>query len=199
MHTSGRDTVLDRAPEGPSLVVATPGAEPPAPAGYGTVLLLDGWAMLSRPDLRAAEETLRRWIAAAALARPAAEGGTVVVTGEAGLPAVQALIAWNPAGFAERELAERRALTLPPAVPLASVTGGPDATGDVRTALAAADPAPELLGPVELPEGGFRLLVRAGGLDRAALARLLRQVHATRTARKAPGSVRVQVDPLELL
>jgi len=61
------------------LVVATPGAEPTAEGGYGAALLLDGSAMLSRPDLRAAEEALRRWMAAAALVRPASAGGRVVI------------------------------------------------------------------------------------------------------------------------
>ena len=50
----------------PVVVVATPGAEPPAAGGYGAALLLDGWALLGRQDLRAAEDTLRRWMAAAA-------------------------------------------------------------------------------------------------------------------------------------
>ena len=54
----------------PALVVATPGAEPVAEGGYGAVLLLDTWALLTRADLRAGEETLRRWLTAAALARP---------------------------------------------------------------------------------------------------------------------------------
>jgi primosomal protein N' (replication factor Y) len=38
---SGRDSVLDRVPGEPALVVATPGAEPVADGGYGAVLLLD--------------------------------------------------------------------------------------------------------------------------------------------------------------
>lgn len=37
----------------PALVVSTPGAEPVAEGGYAAALLLDGWAMLGRPDLRA--------------------------------------------------------------------------------------------------------------------------------------------------
>ena len=55
----------------PALVVSTPGAEPVAEGGYAAALLLDGWAMLGRPDLRAGEDALRRWIAAC-LAGPAA-------------------------------------------------------------------------------------------------------------------------------
>ena len=74
VRTSGRDEVLAAVPARPALVVATPGAEPVAEGGYGAVLLLDTWALLTRADLRAGEETLRRWLAAAALARPAAAG-----------------------------------------------------------------------------------------------------------------------------
>ena len=108
------------------LVVATPGAEPVADGGYGAVLLLDTWALLTRADLRAGEEALRRWLAAAALARPAPAGGRVVVVADGALAAVQALLRWDPAWFAARELAERRELGFPPAVRMASVTGAAD-------------------------------------------------------------------------
>ena len=54
LRTSAGDAVLAEVPAGPSVVVATPGAEPLVPGGYGAALLLDGWALLSRPDLRAA-------------------------------------------------------------------------------------------------------------------------------------------------
>jgi primosomal protein N' (replication factor Y) len=40
----------------PALVVATPGAEPVAEGGYAAALLLDGWVLLGRADLRAGEE-----------------------------------------------------------------------------------------------------------------------------------------------
>ena len=67
--------------------------------------------MLARADLRAAEEALRRWLAAAALARPGAEGGRVVVVGDHALAPVQALVRWDPAGAAERELAAREGIS----------------------------------------------------------------------------------------
>ena len=82
VRTSGGDLVLPKVPGEPALVIATPGAEPLA--DYAAALLLDGWALLSRPSLRAGEETLRRWLAAAALVRP---GGTVLVHADAALPA----------------------------------------------------------------------------------------------------------------
>ena len=67
--TSSGATVLRRVGAEPALVIATPGAEPPAPDGYAAAVLLDGWALLGRPSLRASEEALRRWMNAAALVR----------------------------------------------------------------------------------------------------------------------------------
>ncbi|MGW0449662.1 primosomal protein N' family DNA-binding protein, partial [Streptosporangium sandarakinum] len=54
VRTSGRDGVLTTIGSGRALVVATPGAEPVAEEGYAAAVLLDGWALLGRPDLRAA-------------------------------------------------------------------------------------------------------------------------------------------------
>ncbi|MGH3906980.1 MAG: primosome assembly protein PriA, partial [Pseudonocardiaceae bacterium] len=65
LRSSSEEQVLPEVPPGPALVVATPGAEPLA--CYGAALLLDAAALLARPDLRAAEEALRRWMTAAAL------------------------------------------------------------------------------------------------------------------------------------
>ena len=62
------------------------------PGGYGAALLLDSWAMLGRQDLRAAEDTLRRWMAAAAQVRSRGDGGVVAVVAESAIPTVQALI-----------------------------------------------------------------------------------------------------------
>ncbi len=50
---------------------------------------------------------------AAALVRPASAGGTVVLSAPAGLPPVEALVRWDPAWHADRELAERIELRLP--------------------------------------------------------------------------------------
>src|SRR5690606_616127 len=48
VRTSGRDDVVAAVPASPALVVSTPGAEPVADGGYGAVLLLDTWALLTR-------------------------------------------------------------------------------------------------------------------------------------------------------
>jgi primosomal protein N' (replication factor Y) len=212
VRTSGGPHVLAAVPAEPALVIATPGAEPVAEEGYAAALLLDGWALLGRPSLRAAEEALRRWLNAAALVRPA---GPVVVLAEATLPAVQALIRWDPVTFSERELAERTELGFPPAVRMASVTGTPEAVAEFVD-VAALPAQAEVLGPVaqggtggrEAPPGAGgpggsppridRALIRIGRRDGLALARALHAAQATRSARKDGGAVRVQLDPAEV-
>jgi primosomal protein N' (replication factor Y) len=197
VRTSDRESVVARVDAKPALVVATPGAEPVADGGYGAVLLLDGWALLSRPDLRAGEEALRRWTAAAALARPGARGGKVVVMADAALAPVQALLRWDPAWFARREAGERTALAFPPAVRMAALDGAPDAIADLLAAAALPDGA-EVLGPVPYGDAE-RALVRVPNADGNALAAALKQGLSARSARKAGEPVRVELDPLTLI
>jgi primosomal protein N' (replication factor Y) len=214
VRTSGGGApVLGSVPAHPELVVATPGAEPLAEGGYGAALLLDGWALLARPDLRVAEETLRRWMGAAALVVPASDRGRlgrVVVAADAGLAPVQALVRWDPAWHATVELGARAEVGFPPAVRMAAVEGGAAAVAEVVDAvLARPDGAPdvEVLGPVELdPEPGTapavepreRALLRVPRPQGRALAAALAAAQAVRTARKAVDPVRVRLDPPEV-
>ncbi|MFD6262586.1 primosomal protein N' [Micromonospora chalcea] len=197
VRTSGREEVLATVPGGAGLVIATPGAEPVADGGYGAVLLLDSWALLTRADLRAGEEALRRWMAAAALARPGTAGGRVVVVADGALAPVQALLRWDSAWFAARELAERRELGFPPAVRMASVTGVAEAVADLLAGARLPGDA-EVLGPVPADEGRERMLVRVPRSRAAALAEALHAAAGQRSARKAADPVRLQVDPLVL-
>ncbi len=197
VRTSGRESVLATVAGEAALVVATPGAEPIADGGYGAVLLLDTWALLTRADLRAGEETLRRWLAAATLARPAGQGGRIVVVADGGLVVVQALLRWDPATFAARELAERRELGFPPAARMASLTGPAEAVADMLT-LAALPEGAELLGPVPVGDDERALVRVASRTAGGALARALHAAAGVRSARKADGAVRIQIDPREL-
>lgn len=207
--TSAGDSVHSEIGAGPALVVATPGAEPRAPDGYGAALLLDSWSLLGRQDLRAAEDTLRRWMSAAAQVHSRAAGGVVVVVAESAIPTVQALIKWDPVGHAEAELAGRNAVGLPPAVHIAAVDGASDAVA----ALLAQATLPEdvdVLGPVDLPPGVrrppatavedrvIRMLIRARREEGLALAAALRQATAVTSARHDHEAVRVQIDPLHI-
>jgi primosomal protein N' (replication factor Y) len=208
--SGGGAPVQATVPPGPALVVATPGAEPRVAGGYGAALLLDGWALLSRPDLRVAEETLRRWLAAAAMVVPHGDGGRVVVAADRELAVVQALVRWDPAGHAAAELASRAEVGFPPAVRMAAVEGGAKAVAEVLAALPADI---EVLGPVEIDEPGDpagpdrsdddagpreRALLRVPRARGRALAAALHAAQAARSTRKAADPVRVRLDPVEI-
>ncbi|MBC7274116.1 MAG: primosomal protein N' [Streptomyces sp.] len=215
VRTSGREQVLDTVSGAPALVVSTPGAEPVAEGGYAAGLLLDGWAMLGRPDLRAGEDALRRWIAAAALVRPQAAGGTVVVVAEPTLRPVQALVRWDPVGHAVRELAERAELGFPPVSRMAAVAGPPEAVAEFLGMVELPVEA-EVLGPVPMPvaavggaaqrrpgappagERWERALIRVPPGRGAALAAALKAAQAVRMARGGGQAVRVRIDPPDI-
>ncbi|SDJ87878.1 primosomal protein N' [Streptomyces indicus] len=221
VRTSGREHILESVPDQPALVVSTPGAEPVAEGGYAAALLLDGWTMLGRPDLRAGEDALRRWIAASALVRGQSAGGTVVVVGEPTLRPVQALVRWDPVGHAVRELAERAELGFPPVSRMAAVSGRPEAVAEFLAGVEL-PPDAEVLGPVPLPvsdpaqprrpgavpvgEVWERALVRVRPGSGAALAAALKAAQAGRMARGAGASgasgaesgVRIRIDPPDI-
>jgi primosomal protein N' (replication factor Y) len=199
VRTSAQGHVLDTVPGGAALVIATPGAEPVADGGYGAALLLDGWALLGRADLRAAEEAVRRWLNAAALVRSADDGGRVVVLADGNLAPVQALVRWSPGGHADRELSERRQLGFPPAAVFAEVTGELGAVEELLGATTAPSSS-EVLGPVPVRGGDVetaRALIRAPRSSAAELAAALHAAVGVRSARKL-SPVRVRIDPVDI-
>lgn len=251
--------VIDAVPDTPALIVATPGAEPVAAHGYAIALLLDAAVMTGGTGLAAGTEALHRWLAAASLVRPGPQG-QVLLVGDGAPGPTQALVRFDPAGFAERELDERAELHLPPAVRVAAVTGDRLAVDAVvgrvglREDLGAGS---GVLGPVELdpdtpgpggrgpggrsaggrsaggrgpggrggaaPSGrreqgrsagggaggsaaGFqaldlpvRTVLRVPLAQGDELARRLKASLAVRSARREGGTVRVQLDPKEML
>jgi primosomal protein N' (replication factor Y) (superfamily II helicase) len=207
--TSAGETVVATVDAGPALVVATPGAEPHPADGYGAALLLDSWALLGRQDLRAAEDTLRRWLAAAALVRPHSDGGVVVVVAEAAIPTVQSLIRWDPVGHAEAELDSRAEVGWPPSVHMAALDGVADAVSALLDEARLPGEA-GVLGPVDLPPGVrrpaglaadadvIRMLVRVERDQGLALSAALRKATGVLSARRDREPVRVQIDPLHI-
>jgi primosomal protein N' (replication factor Y) len=197
VHTSGAGAVLERVAATPALVIATPGAEPVAEGGYAACLLLDAWASLDRPTLDAGEEALRRWLAASALTRGSTAGGQVVLCGaptHTTLPVVEALVRWDPAWFAARELADRRELSLPPTVAMAAVTGERKAV-DAALRLAHLPADVDRLGPLSIADDAVRVLVRAPLEQRPAVAEALVAMKAVRSARKDKATIQVRMDP----
>lgn len=200
--------VLSDVPDTPSIVVATPGAEPPTEHGYAGAVLLDTDLALLRPDLRAGAEALRRWLNAVALVRPGAEGGSVIAVGESGGREIQALIRIDPAGHAQRELEERLQAHFPPAVKMVLVEGSMDALHEFGSLLRPTEWT-EALGPVEVEGSGqpltaaddsplHRLTLRAPLIEGSELVAGVKAVTNLRSARKSDYPIRIRVDPVQV-
>ncbi len=198
--------VLAEVPDRPAVVVATPGAEPVAPAGYAVGVLLDAAVASAGESLSAEPDALRRWLAAAALVRSVGEGGEVLLVGDGAERPTQALVRWDPAGLAARELTERAELQLPPVTRVATVTGPREAVLLLVNRVQV--PETSVWGPVVVPAGSgsapsldpdVRAMLRSPRARGAELTRALAASLAVRSARREGGTVRVQVDPPEVL
>ncbi|MGO4190473.1 primosomal protein N' [Arthrobacter sp. YAF17] len=213
--TSSGDRVLATVPDSKALVVATVGAEPVAAGGYAAALLLDGDSLLRRENLRAGEDAVRRWFNAAALVRPAVDGGLVVITAD-DASGVGALLRWDPAGYAQRELSLRRELQLPPAVRVASITGGRTAVGHFGQAveqllgaqdivLRTAGPAPLVLagapGHGGVPAAGedVRTLLFIPYGQAPLVTKALRAVKVAAAAKRTDDPVQLRLDGVDVL
>ena len=208
--SSSGEHIKTTVPDKPAIVVATIGAEPVAAHGYAAALLLDGDSMLRRETLRAGEEALRRWMNAAALVRPAKDGGIVVVTAEDSLE-VAALVRWDPAGYAEREFLLHHELQLPPAVRVAALTGR---EADVEAFVADLElpGGVRVIGPAPLPRAfsgatsddpdeapDYRTLVFFPYAEAAGITAAMRSLKAANAARRAGKPVQVRCDGLDVL
>ena len=204
---SGGAAILDTVPDEPQVVVATIGAEPQAPGGFGVALLLDGWALLGRADLRAAEDALRRWMSAATLVR---SSGQVVVMAEPSVPTVQALVRWDPVGHAGFELDARTEVRFPPAVRFAAIDGTTESIAELLGEAQLPEDV-EVLGPVPLPPGARkpfssgdspaeveRMILRVDRAQGSVLARALTAAQAVHSTHRSAAPLRVQIDPIDI-
>lgn len=205
VQESSGERVLDEVGEQPALVVATPGAEPSATHGYAAAVLLDAHLLLERPDLRAAEEALRRWMNAVALVRPGSQGGSICVVGPAQVRPIQALVRLDAGSHAERELADRAAAGYPPAVRFVTAEGPFNAVTEL-VELLGDQPGVEVLGPVELArpmvvgqeEPLWQLSLRVPLSESSRLVAAVKGAVSVRSARRLDGPLRVRVDPVQL-
>lgn len=208
VRTSGGGEILDSVPAEPAIIVSTPGSEPVADGGYGAALLLDSWALLGRPDLRAVQNALRLWIGAACLVRPAQQGGRVFLSADSESAVAQALIRWSPQAWADRELADRSEVGFPPAVHMFAVDGPAAALAEFLEEFRLIDRV-EVLGPVDLPAGEElpgheqiadpeRVLLRVSPPVLGEVADELRSFVVGRSGRRNSHPVRVRLDPINI-
>jgi primosomal protein N' (replication factor Y) len=118
-----------------ALVVSTAGAEPICESGYAAVVVLDADLELSRDQLDATEQAVRRWANAISLLAPGGKAVVIGVSPELG----QILSLWQIDELTAKLLRERIELGFPPNVRLLSVTGSRENIQPVRTAIESVD------------------------------------------------------------
>ncbi len=189
---SEADRIVRSVPDTPSLVVATPGAEPIAEKGYRAVIILDAWSVY--PSLAGAEQQVRRWFEASRLV---AQGGEVCLVASASSLEAQALVRWDSRWFAERQLDERASAGLPPVTRVAEVTGPQAAVqtmGDrIRT-------DHRILGPVPVPGSHHvRSYLVVPRTQAGAFTRELGSLMRTESTKDSTArDVRVRMDPRDM-
>lgn len=215
------DGILETVQAKPALVIATPGAEPRVSGGYGLGVILDAQVGSAGTGLYTDQETLDRWLATASLVRGQARGGQVFLVGQGSALPTAALVRWDPIGMAQRELAQRFDLAMPPAWRVASVTGDRLAVSQFLDALEL--PAQgSVLGPVEVQDTGrqagwvraedrvplsaqggmtapVRAIIRVPVGQGRELAKSVRAMQSIASARRSAALVNVVLDPKELL
>ena len=137
VRTSGGGApVLDTVAARPEIVVATPGAEPRARRTAPLCCSTGGRCSPGRTCGWPRRRCGGGW-RPPPWSSPHTEGGRVLVMADPGLPPVQALVRWDPAGHAAAELAARTEVGFPPAVRMAAIDAGPAALKDLLDELTA--------------------------------------------------------------
>ena len=112
----------------------------------------------------------------------------------------QALVRWDPFGFATEELNERAAAGFPPALRLATVDRAVD-RGRRTARPGGPPPGTQVLGPVTVPGAeppAVRALLRVPRPQGVGLAAALRRPPGCAAPKRLPGAVRIQIDPVAI-
>lgn len=145
--------------------------------------------MLGREALDAEVETLRAWEWAVSLAHPDAKVFLTDVAGDV----VTHFAAGASAERVRKDWLGRKDLAMPPAVRVVSLTGGASAVRSCAEVAAAIEGTADSLGPVVLPDGRHRILVRTSYASAPQVAAVLRAEVMKQALSRRPPSERVRV------
>ena len=187
---SEADRIVREVADSPALVVATPGAEPWAEAGYQAVVILD--ARVAAPTLIGGEQLVRRWFSAVRLIRA---GGQVCVVADPAMPEVQALTRWDSRWYAERELQQRMAIGLPPASRVAELTGPSSAVSALERSISVEH---RTLGPVDVAGGSRTYLLTPRNQASVLTHQLASALRTASIGETSLRDVRVRMDPRDM-
>jgi len=193
---SAGDVIKNRIDPKPSLVLATPGAQPQVEGGYAGVVILDGLRFFAHTDLRTQERARELFFESSSLI---SQIGAVLLVIDDSHPIVSAIARWNVAPLIKRELSERADLHLPPSVfsavlvmdrsvGMQIVNGLKKALTDGRIPQSAS-----IYGPTEISKGQVKIVIHADKKDAQALIGVLHELQRRRSiAKKELFTLRVE-------
>ena len=171
----------------PSLVLATPGAQPDIPGGYAAVVILDGMRFFSHTDINGQERARELIFETASLIQ---EKGRVLLVLDEVHPIVPALARWNVAPLLKRELAERDELQLPPyvasAVLVMDTVTAPQILSGLKKALAEGriPSSTRIYGPTVLPKSQAKIVLHVSHDQWPELGKVLHELQRKRSISK---------------
>lgn len=184
---SAGDVIKDKIENKPSLVLATPGAQPEVNGGYSAVVVLDGMRFFAHTDLRTAERARELFLETAALISPR---GKVLLVIDDSHPICASISRWNVAPLLKRELSERRDLDLPPYVTSAVLVMDQSIANQILSGLNKAKELGRLpassrvFGPVIIAKGQAKIVIHVDNSDAAALISIVHELQKRRSIAK---------------
>ena len=188
--SSNAEHLVGGVSNSPSIVIATPGAEPRAENGYSAVVVLNSSMMLNRATISAEEESRRRWFELVTLLQP---GASIFIDADYRNRNIQSLVRWDALGAGIRDLHERRALALPPITKTLLISGE---SADLPEIVRNLSPHVAISRPKAINREESSIVIRIMTNDSNTIVEEIFQRARNRSA-KGLSAMRVKVDPID--
>ena len=184
---SAGDVIRGKIENRPSLVLATPGAQPEVAGGYAAVVVLDGMRFFAHTDLRTAERARELFLETSALI---SRKGKVLLVLDESHPISASIARWNVAPLLKRELAERSELKLPPYTTSAVLVMGQSDATQIFSGLSKAieqgrlPQSSRLFGPAPIAKGQAKIVLHVDNAEAPALIGVVHELQRRRSIAK---------------
>jgi len=184
---SAGDVIKGKIENRPSLVLATPGAQPDVAGGYAAVVVLDGMRFFAHTDLRTAERARELFLETSALI---SRKGKVLLVLDESHPISASIARWNVAPLLKRELTERSELQLPPYTTSAVLVMGQSDATQIFTGLSKAieqgrlPQSTRLFGPAPIAKGQAKIVLHVENSEAPALIGVVHELQRRRSIAK---------------
>ncbi len=197
---SAGDVIKQRVESKPSLVLATPGAQPLVDGGYAAVVVLDATRFFSHTDLNTQERARELLLETSSLIR---KTGKVLLVIDESHPITSAIARWNIAPLLKREIADREELKLPPTVASAVIVTDSVTAPQIVSGLQKAfsdgrlPQSARIYGPTMMPKDLAKIVIHAAHQEWRQMAQVLHELQRRRSIAKKD-LLTIRIDPYSL-